>query len=141
MLEQVLRKILPFRYVKNDSYMTRFFILGSRGDGDDRRSIRLHHIKASDLDRDYHNHPYNFTSIMLTPGGYIENTPDCCGNPVAKKFGLFRKNSKTVDDFHRLTLTKPVWTLVFCGPRLQSWGFWSGKKGDPFIDYKEYGEE
>lgn len=31
MLERILRKILPYRIVRKDDYMVRFFLWGSRG--------------------------------------------------------------------------------------------------------------
>jgi hypothetical protein len=50
---------LLFRYT-----LIRFKVLG----------IYLHHLKRSDYDRSYHDHPWGFISILLT-GAYIEHTP------------------------------------------------------------------
>lgn len=115
--------------------MIRFFIWGSRGEGDEGRGLRLHIIKGSDSARNFHNHPYNFKSLLIK-GSYIEHTPDDCR--------IYRRgqiNSKTTEDWHRLTLNKGhVWSLIWCGPRKQDWGFWSGIQGDPFISWREYSE-
>lgn len=37
-------------------------------------ACRLHHICTPDLDREMHNHPWSFTSIILR-GGYVERRP------------------------------------------------------------------
>lgn len=133
MVERILRRILPYRVVRRDDYMVRFFILGSRGEGDARWGLRLHHIISSDDDTLYHNHPYNFTSLILW-GGYTEHKP---GMPP-RRFRIGNSNRMSVDFYHRLELDRPAWTLVFTGPRQADWGFWSGKVGDPFIPWREH---
>lgn len=42
-------------------------------------TLRLHHILRSDDDRHLHDHPFDFTSFLLT-GGYLEIT-DTFSNP------------------------------------------------------------
>ena len=36
--------------------------------------LRLHHILRGDDDREFHDHPFDFTSIILA-GGYVEHRP------------------------------------------------------------------
>lgn len=133
MLENLLKKVLPYRYVRSDQYMVRFFLFGSRGEGDDRVGIRLHHILSSDDDSLYHNHPYNFVSFIIW-GGYTEYQPNC----PPRRYRAGRTNRMSVDNYHRLELEKPAWTLVFTGRRCADWGFWGGKPGDKFVPWKEH---
>jgi hypothetical protein len=115
--------------------MIRFFVLGSRGEGfGEGRALRLHIIKGSDSARIYHNHPYAFKSLLLK-GSYLEYTPD-----GSRRYRAGQVNFKSLEDWHRLEIVKPVWSLVFCSPRKQDWGFWSGKVGDPFIPWRDYSE-
>lgn len=133
MLERFLRKVLPYRIVRRDDYMVRFFLLGSRGEGDERWGVRLHHILSSDDDTLYHSHPYNFVSFILW-GGYTEYQPD----GTVTRYRIGNRNRMSIDDYHRLELEKPAWTLVFTGSRVADWGFWSGKQGDPFIPWRDH---
>lgn len=126
----------------NGSYMRRFIIRTPWG------TIRLHNILRSDDDRHLHDHPFDFVSILLT-GGYFERAPcvTCGGHGQIElpgtgvgdrdatdcpmcfdgkrtsywpRFSIVRKRA---EDLHCLTLTKPVWTLVFSGPKRRDWGF------------------
>lgn len=105
------------------------------------RIIRLHRIMRSDADRHLHDHPFDFTSFLLS-GGYRETTPcdDCsdeladCSTPhpnectcdggrrtrLWPRFSVVRKRA---EDLHQLTLERPVWTLVFAGAKRRDWGF------------------
>ena len=96
-------------------YLRRFYLLKTR-----RLSIYVHEILRSDEDRELHDHPWDFTSIILS-GSYLETT---------RIFGLFTFNvikqrgniiRHKAEDAHRLTVIDgPVWTLVFTGPKRQS---------------------
>jgi hypothetical protein len=134
-MENFLKKILPWRVVLSEDYMIRFFVWGSRGEGEDGRGLRLHIIKGSDSARMYHDHPYNFKSLLLK-GTYFEHTPE-----GSRWYRAGQINRKTTDDWHRLDVSRGnVWSLVWCGPRLQDWGFWSGHQDDPKIPWREYNE-
>lgn len=131
-MEKFLKKILPWRAVKNEMYMIRFFLLGSRGEGSSWPSLRIHHIKSSDDDRAYHDHPYAFWSFILK-GSYIEHQP----GKLSRRFHFGNMNKKGLDDYHRLELDKgSTWTLVFCGPRRQEWGFLTEEGWVPWRDYE-----
>ena len=91
--------------------------------------IRIHKILRSDDARAFHNHPWNFISIILK-GRYTEVTPvyDDSDFFVGTNFCsyeqgdvLFRKSNT----LHRLVLAKnkPVWTLFITGKKQRTWGF------------------
>lgn len=103
-------------------------------------AIRLHEILRSDNDRDLHDHPWAFVSVILR-GGYYEERPkyDRAGLYIGLTTTfhgpgdiLFRR----AKDFHRLTLLQetntindltpvPVscWTLFITFAYAQKWGY------------------
>jgi hypothetical protein len=82
-------------------------------------ALRLHHILRGDMDRDCHDHPMDFTSLVLS-GGYIEHTPD----KEPRKFLPGDVNRKRAEDLHRLELIgDDAWTIVLAGPFRRDWGF------------------
>lgn len=105
--------------------------------------IRVHHILRSDPDEHVHSHPWAFISILLT-GGYTEMTPlryvdgtlvpDAAGQVPTyhPRWSILRRTS---EDLHRLVLDKPVWTLVFTGPKRKSWGFLTERGMVPWREY------
>lgn len=124
------------------SYMRRFILRTPWG------TVRLHNILRSDADRHLHDHPFDFVSFLLN-GGYRETTPCAACNGTGKfidpdlmwdprppdcrdcmstgkrlrfwpRFSVVRKQA---EDLHCLTIDKPVWTLVFSGPKRRDWGF------------------
>lgn len=88
-------------------------------------TLRIHHILRSDEDTHLHDHPFDFTSFLLS-GGYVEVVP--VNGPHSKfaylqvwpRFSIVRKKA---EDAHRLILQRPVWTFVISGPKRRSWGF------------------
>ena len=111
--------------------LSRYTIFGRR----DHPSLYLHIFRRSDHDRELHDHPWSFTTLLLWPG-YIEETQSGKRRkfPLQLLFrpALFR---------HRVELL-PVYeysiSLVFVGPKKRVWGFW--RDGD-FIPFKKYFEE
>lgn len=99
-------------------YMRRFILLLPWG-----ATLRLHHIMRSDDDRHLHDHPFDFTSFLLT-AGYVETTrgpvPGFIQAHFWPRFSIVRKRA---EDLHCLSLAGPVWTLVFAGPKRREWGF------------------
>lgn len=113
--------------------------------------VRLQKICASDKERHLHDHPFDFITIRLKGGGYLEETPiytekfnkgnwHLLGMPREVKYHapftvLFRRAT----DLHRLQLVdgpvqvfvastrpppeKPQWTLFIHGPNIREWGF------------------
>jgi hypothetical protein len=104
-------------------YMKRW-ILKMQGGG-----WRLHKILRSDDDRALHDHPFDFTSLLLR-GAYIEHVPADPLNPwgptVERRFQAGQVNRCVAARPHRLELREgPVWTLVRCAPKRRDWGFYA----------------
>lgn len=91
-------------------------------------AVRIHHIKRSDDDRAFHDHPWWYVTLILR-GGYTEVKPvyssgiyngtryDWCGEGTV----LFRR----ARSWHRLEIPpfSSAWTLFITGPKSNSWGF------------------
>ncbi len=101
-------------------------------------SIKLHLIYRPDQQRDLHDHPWSFLSLVLW-GSYVEDVPTepCCGPCRCDDCDADREprrvrwvNWKRAEDRHAITWvsSRPIVTLVFCGAIRRSWGFWT-KKG------------
>ncbi|MGC1549862.1 MAG: hypothetical protein WA777_15175 [Rhodanobacter sp.] len=107
-------------------------------------SIRVHRIVSSD-DRTFHDHPWNYTTLILR-GGYTEVTPrwgiiqpymitmaddydghDPClyntNNGVRYEAGSVLR--RKADNWHFLELNpgEEAWTMFIMGPKRQDWGF------------------
>lgn len=82
--------------------------------------FRVHNIVRSDVDRELHDHPFTFVSIILC-GGYFEHTAD------GKRtwYGVGSVVVRSAETFHRLELPEgsTAWTLVFRGRYRRVWGF------------------
>lgn len=117
-------------HVNGDPYMDRWVL------GTPWFEIRLHHILRSDEDRDLHDHPWPFVSLILS-GGYWEYRPSrepFCGvnRQWRRPWSIAYRRA---EDAHRLKLTRPVWTLVFTGPRRRAWGFYTRRGWVHWRDY------
>jgi len=87
----------------------------------------LHKFLRSDHDRSFHDHPWNFISLILNHG-YWENQPD--GRFVRRAGSiLFRsKYHKHWVELHKWDWEdkpRPVWTLVLFWGKRRDWGFWT----------------
>lgn len=82
-------------------------------------SIRIHHWIRSDDKRFFHDHPFDFISIVLK-GRYANVTPN----------GRFEVKAGTVwksDGTKRHYLDIPeagAWTVLLCSRVKRKWGFW-----------------
>jgi hypothetical protein len=106
-------------------------------------AIYIHQILRSDEDLDPHDHPWNFTSVILE-GAYEEQLW------VAPNFGHMTIKThysgdvleRKAEDAHRIRLiSKEVWTLVFVSGRSRYWGYqtpigWVGHK-----EYRQFKNE
>ena len=143
--DRLLMRVLRHRVVPDHCgrpYLVRYYL---RGGADERPAIYLHHILRSDEDRDLHDHPWPFTSLVLL-GGYWEEepwiegtTPETWRSFTARTWrgplSVIRHQAK---DYHRVILgdvDRPAWTLVFRGPRERRWGFRT-KSG--WVHWKDY---
>lgn len=113
-------------------YMRRWILVHPFG------TVRLHHILRGDADPDPHDHPWSFVSIILR-GSYTEELwmPDGDDRGVVRERTPRRWWPRFVraEQLHRLRLTAPVWTLVFSGRRVRSWGF---ATPDGWVGWREY---
>jgi len=104
-----------------EPYMERWLARTPRG------YYRLHHILRSDDDRALHDHPFDFTSVILV-GAYVEHVPrdprDPAGPTVTRLYGPGDVLRRRAEDPHRLELPfGPAWTAVRTGPKRRDWGF------------------
>lgn len=164
-IERLLCKVFPFTDVKRqdtgDLYLRRWFLYPRDkdfGKNKGKGRLYLHKFYRGDEDPHLHNHPWKFTSLILTRG-YWEETPlfNEFGAPDMRKgwpsliqnhttepeqrrvtfyprFSILRRPAKWS---HRVILegTIPVWTLVKTGVKEQSWGFWVKNKLCPWRSY------
>lgn len=120
-------------------YLTRWHVFPRRNRKRPERkgsfAVKVHRIARSDLDRHLHNHPWGFVTVLLK-GSYFEER--LLSDGVAGKH--YRAGNilwRRPNDFHKLTLNSPVWTLVFVGRKCQSWGFFVDGSVVPFDEYVE----
>lgn len=86
----------------------------------------LHNILRSDDDRGFHDHPWNFTSIILA-GKYVESIFYPNNRMMRHRKRITRwlsvlRNSAT--HTHRVEIVRPVWSLVIASEATREWGFW-----------------
>lgn len=122
-----------------DIYLDRVYVVQTPWFG-----IMFHRIFRPDNQRDLHDHPWSFFSLVLR-GWYEEDAahrcpyPDCAFAfcPQRRKVRWF--NFKRAEDRHsiRWCSRSPVWTLVFTGRKRRTWGFWVDS-GTRFVKWTEY---
>lgn len=126
----------------------------ARGDGDKPYLTRytifefknwqmcLHIFHRSDSD-EHHDHPWNFTSIILWRG-YYEETPELRGNNdysisrvIIKRVYPFNILRRKAEHRHRVVLVneKPAVSLVFMGKYKRMWGFFTS---EGWMDFRKY---
>ena len=151
-------RILTKQIIRSDDgapYLVRRSLKTPLGD------VKLHHILRSDDDRDLHDHPWSFLSIILW-GGYWEHTPfrlpggilpldirlrlnkDSAGRfNLRTWYGVGRVLWRPVPSTHRLELPpgRTAWTLVFTGPKRREWGFHTICGFIPWMKYTQAKEE
>lgn len=102
--------------------------------------VFLHHMERADLDRDLHDHPWSFVSVILK-GGYCEyvRSGDAI-RPVFNRPG--RVVIRGAEHLHRVSFlpSGECWTLVFTGPKRRKWGFQVGALWVPHQTYREIQE-
>jgi hypothetical protein len=149
MLEKLL-KILPKNEIVDECHdgsgllMTRYYltpkIFGCR--------LVIHQFHRSDNDRHYHDHPWNFISLILK-GSYIEHFP--VGNvrldippqdiqQAHQRWDIIKrpKTWKHWVELHKKPnrmLYEECWTLVLLYGQRRNWGFWT-KEG--WIKHDQY---
>jgi hypothetical protein len=99
---------------------------------------RIHIILRSDKERDPHDHPTNYLTVILR-NGYFEERYDDDDNLISAKWHgpgsvLFRRAT----DRHILRLKEnmPATTLFVRGRKLRDWGFWRDGAMTPWQQYE-----
>lgn len=105
----------------------------------------LHYFVRPDDDGSCHDHPWDFTSVVLT-GGYTEFSPlpnwvPCMGGPAyGEQRRDFMANQRIVhkaDDLHAISyVIADTWTMVQTGPKVRTWGF--HPPGKPWVPWRTY---
>ncbi len=105
------------------TYLTRWTLYGKRTEGTGR-AVFLHHFHRSEDDDALHDHPWGFTSVILS-GGYYEWTADRRGKVGRRWYGPGRVLTRRATHRHRVELPsgRDCWTLVFRGAKEKSWSF------------------
>lgn len=106
--------------------------------------VYLHDIYEPDGDRDPHNHPWKFISIVLR-GYYIERVYSDPGGDfgrhqkfVVRRHGRFSAHKMGTTSAHRIVKAAPgLKTLILTGKRQSGWGFFRDGKYISWQDYEE----
>lgn len=82
-------------------------------------NVYYHEIRASDLGRHLHDHPYWFSSFILE-GGYYEHTVN---GKIDRGAGTLNLHSQNF--LHRLEMkdSNGANTIFITGPKIKQWGF------------------
>ena len=135
-----------FRYVIGDGpkgpLLIRYRLISTRWGG-----VYLHHLMRSDADRHLHDHPWAFWSLVLWRG-YCELEPKLGQGAPAVFSGYPRRERirmtwryplevvrHRATDRHQLSLLRPAWSLVWIGPRVCDWGFYTEQGWVPWQEY------
>ncbi len=119
-------------------YLTRYYMLGHRTS---KWALMLHRFHRSDLDRDLHDHPWPFWSLILT-GGYWEQIPLNPDFPAGLRQKMWHPAGsllrRPASWTHRVMVNIrniPVWTLVLRFGYERQWGFHTRNGWINFRDY------
>lgn len=127
-------------------YLRRYFV---RHSSPTQGGIYVHHICRSDDDRDPHDHPWPYRSVVLS-GGYWEEewrtlpADYDSGHPIrpwragVKWHGPLSFLRRPATWLHRLRIPagEECWTLVITGPQTREWGFETDEGWVPQQEYK-----
>lgn len=104
-------------------------------------ALYLHFIFEPDLDRDPHDHPCNFWSMILR-GGYQEHIYQTKNlrahnwSAAVKRWGVGSLHYVPVNVAHQIVSLRPrTVTLCWFGRRQRLWGFWTPSG---FVTAKDY---
>jgi hypothetical protein len=114
---------------EGEIFLKRWFIWndnkGGEGGKKHKAHIYLHKFCRSDADKELHDHPWDFLSLILK-NGYIEETVDGLERIKAGRLLL-----RWAEHRHRVHIdeSRPSWSLVFTTKKYRDWGFWTEKDG------------
>ena len=125
LIERAMRT--PFSHIPG--YMERYWLIPYQEGDRQQIAARIHHILRSDNDREFHDHPWPYLTVLLR-GSYTEVTPvyDRSGIFVEERRVRYEQGSvlrRAAKSWHRLEVEpgQTVWTLFITGPYQQRWGF------------------
>lgn len=81
-------------------------------------SIRLHWWLKSDDTRHFHDHPWNFYSVVLW-GSIVDKSPSGDKLRTCGSITYFPAEHQ-----HSVIVDKPCLTLLLCGRERRQWGYW-----------------
>jgi hypothetical protein len=118
----------------NSLYLTRWYLLKLPW-----FSIALHRFVRGDNDRDLHDHPYAFWSLILK-GGYWEIFLGADGqvNKVWQRPGKLLRRPATWRHRVELPAQQCCWTLLLRWPTERSWGFWTSEGWVHWRRYRDF---
>lgn len=113
------RFVVPNFDTDDETYLTRWRLIETPWFG-----LYLHRIGTPDSRPTLHDHPWNFTALVLR-GGYIERRMDPKTREVNERHRVRWVNRMRTHDAHAITrlFRVPTWTLVLIGPRRRVWGY------------------
>lgn len=99
-------------------------------------NVFLHYIPQPDNDRDPHDHPWTFVSLLLS-GGYIEKVFNAVREEVATNYRLAPSiGYRPGETVHYITHVDPMTvTLVFTSNYFREWGFITS---NGWVDWRKY---
>jgi len=106
-------------------------------------AIYIHNILQSDMDFDPHNHPWHFTSLILS-GSYEEKYITAPDFEEVKTKTVYPGtiNAHKADTAHKLTLkTNEVWSFVVAVGKWRTWGYQTPEGFIDFITYRKLKNE
>lgn len=105
--------------------------------------LLLHHFLPDREDRDMHDHPRSFVTIVLK-GAYDDMVQCACGRQGCEglKIGeVMRRGMVRLRRAEHAHLTRTgadgCWTLVLMMPKSREWGFWRAGQWWPFRQYED----
>lgn len=127
LVDRILCALFPRRDIVTDGdlYLRRWFLTPRSWPW----RIFIHHIMRSDRDRHLHDHPWDFSTLIVN-GSYLEHLPH--GTRIARP-GMILHNK--AEHTHRIELQRPMWTVLFVGRPRRVWGFHT-EAG--WVDYRTY---
>lgn len=95
--------------------------------------VMLHYFLPTQRDRDHHDHPRSFVTLVLR-GGYDDIQPNGHVDRVRAPTIRFRQATHA-----HITVAGPrgAWTLVVMGPLRRDWGFIRDGRWWPWRRYEE----
>lgn len=106
--------------------------------------LYLHHVMRPDEDQHLHDHPWDFSALIVA-GGYQEDIPNLehgktwkhGGSLLIRVWGPLSFRSSRAEQLHRISADhfKKTWTIFLAGPKRRVWGFETENGWMPYDEY------